>query len=101
MTSKPIRSFYDKFAKFDPKPPLADQPGTPGKKPNFDLDALPDTPPIKFSEPKKTSPPAKSSVRPRRKLFRPSAPGEIVLRPSAPGSAGVDAEPAPKMTNPE
>lgn len=40
----PIKEFYDKFAKFDPKPPIMDEPGTPGKKPAFDLDSLPDKP---------------------------------------------------------
>ena len=33
--------FYDKFAKFDPKPAYLDEPGIPGERPSFDLDSLP------------------------------------------------------------
>lgn len=38
------REFYDKFAAYDPKPAYSDEPGTPGEKPAFDLDALPEEP---------------------------------------------------------
>lgn len=69
LTSKPTRSFYDKFAKFDPKPPVADQPGTPGKKPSFDLDALSDNPPaVKLGEPKK------EAAKPEPKKDEPAKP---------------------------
>jgi len=44
LKSPSTRSFYDKFAKYDPKPALANEPGTPGKKPAFNLDSLPDSP---------------------------------------------------------
>jgi hypothetical protein len=46
------RSFYDKFAKFDPKPAMANEPGTPGKKPAFDLDSIPDKPGAKKADAK-------------------------------------------------
>jgi len=36
------KEFYDKFAKFDPKPQFADEPGTPGQRPAFDLNSLPE-----------------------------------------------------------
>jgi tetratricopeptide (TPR) repeat protein len=44
LKSNSTRGFYDKFAKYDPKPALANEPGTPGKKPAFDLNAIPDKP---------------------------------------------------------
>ncbi len=51
------RSFYDKFVKYDPKPALANEPGTPGKKPAFDLDSIPDkADQAKKAEPKKDEP---------------------------------------------
>ena len=53
LKSKSTRSFYDKFAKFDPKPALANEPGTPGKKPAFDLDSIPDTAGSKTAQGKK------------------------------------------------
>ncbi|MFH1266846.1 MAG: hypothetical protein ABIK89_14045, partial [Planctomycetota bacterium] len=36
------KEFYDQFAKFEPRPPLADGPGGPGQGPAFDLDNLSD-----------------------------------------------------------
>ncbi|MFH1922126.1 MAG: hypothetical protein ABIP48_19860 [Planctomycetota bacterium] len=36
------KDFYDKFAKFEPRPPLADGPGGLGQGPAFDLDNLSD-----------------------------------------------------------
>lgn len=39
-----MKQFYDKFAKYDPKPAFADEPGTPGEKPPFDFEALPEEP---------------------------------------------------------
>jgi tetratricopeptide (TPR) repeat protein len=53
LKAKSVRSFYDRFSKFDPKPALANEPGTPGKKPAFDLDSISDTPAAKTSPAKK------------------------------------------------
>ncbi len=39
------KAFYDKFAKYDPKPAFANEPGMPGERPAFDLDSLPDDAP--------------------------------------------------------
>ncbi len=54
------KAFYDKFAKYDPKPAFSDEPGTPGKQPAFDLDSLPkDAPavtPSDFMDLKETGP---------------------------------------------
>jgi len=36
------KAFYDAFAKFTPKAPPSDGPGVPGKRPEFDLDSIPD-----------------------------------------------------------
>ena len=40
------RQWYDRFAKFDPKPAYTDEPGTPGEHLPFDLDSLPEDGPI-------------------------------------------------------
>lgn len=40
------KQWYDRFAKFDPKPEYTDEPGMPGKYPSFDLDSLPEDGPI-------------------------------------------------------
>jgi tetratricopeptide (TPR) repeat protein len=90
LTSQPTRSFYDKFAKFDPKPPMADQPGTPGKKPAFDLDALPDSPAFKLGESKK------ESAKPEAKKEAPvkSAAKKELAKPEA--KQGEPAKPQPK-----
>ena len=40
------KQWYDRFAKFDPKPAYTDEPGTPGEHPAFDLDSLPEDGPI-------------------------------------------------------
>ncbi len=37
-----VDEMYKKFAQFDPKPAYSDEPGTPGEKPEFNLDSLPD-----------------------------------------------------------
>ena len=39
------RAFYDRFAKWEPKQPLAEEPGTPGLRPSTDL-ILPDEKPL-------------------------------------------------------
>jgi len=40
--ARPVtKQWYDRFAKFDPKPSFADQPGTPGERLPFDFDSLP------------------------------------------------------------
>jgi hypothetical protein len=89
LTSQSTRSFYDKFAKFDPKPPMADQPGTPGKKPAFDLDALPDSPAFKLGDSKKESPKSEA------KKESPKSAG-----PQSPAPPGVNAKPAAKPAEP-
>lgn len=58
LKSKSTRAFYDKFAKYDPKPALANEPGTPGKKPAFDINTLPDSPATKPADAKKDEPKA-------------------------------------------
>lgn len=35
-----VKSFYDKFAQFDPKPAYSPESAAPGQKPSFDLDSL-------------------------------------------------------------
>lgn len=40
------KEWYDRFAKFDPKPAYADEPGTPGERPAFDVDAPPEEGPL-------------------------------------------------------
>ena len=40
------KEWYDRFAKFDPKPAYSDEPGTPGERPAFDVDAPPDEGPL-------------------------------------------------------
>jgi len=37
---------YRRFAKWEPKPAFQDEPGTPGERPAFDLDSLPDDAPL-------------------------------------------------------
>lgn len=39
------KEFYDEFAKYDPKPPAAQGPGTPGQRPDFNMESLPDAAP--------------------------------------------------------
>jgi len=41
LTEPATKTFYDKFAKFDPKPAFSEEPGTPGERPSFDLDSIP------------------------------------------------------------
>ncbi len=54
------KAFYDKSAKYDPKPAFTDEPGMPGERPAFDLDSLPsDAPaatPSDFMDLKETAP---------------------------------------------
>ncbi len=40
------KEWYDRFAKFDPKPAYADEPGTPGKRPAFDVGSPPEEGPL-------------------------------------------------------
>lgn len=79
LKSKSTRSFYDKFAKYDPKPALANEPGTPGKKPAFDLDSLPDSPRTKPGQAKheeaKKEPPKSVSKAEAKPASKP-APGK-------------------------
>jgi len=42
LGQRDTKAFYDKFAQFDPKPPLPDVPGATGGGPEFDLDSLSD-----------------------------------------------------------
>lgn len=53
------KSFYKKFAQFKPEPALADEPGTPGARPEFDLDSLttPETPAASSAAPAAESAP--------------------------------------------
>jgi len=37
---------YLRFAEYEPKPAFLDEPGTPGERPPFDLDAIPDDAPV-------------------------------------------------------
>jgi hypothetical protein len=40
------KAMYDRFAKFDPKPAFLDEPGTPGQRPPFKVEDLPEEGPI-------------------------------------------------------
>jgi tetratricopeptide (TPR) repeat protein len=72
LKTQATRSFYDKFAKFDPKPALADEPGTPGKKPPFNLDSIPDKPDAaKKPEVKAEAPKAESKPAPKADQAKP------------------------------
>jgi hypothetical protein len=60
-----IKEFYDRFAKFDPKPALSNEPGIPGQRPVFETDlppvddaSLPGLDPMKLEQtaPAKTEP---------------------------------------------
>ena len=77
------KQFYDWLAKQDVKPPLANEPGTPGLRPNFDLDSLPQDPP-------KDSGAATSSA--------PSGPS-LSLDPATPPKADAPTSDAPKSTD--
>ncbi len=42
IQNQSTKEFYDQFAKYDPKPAAAQGPGTPGQRPDFNLESLPD-----------------------------------------------------------
>lgn len=72
------QAMYDRFAKFDPKPAFSDAPGTPGQRPAFDLDSLPEDGPV--FQPATPFGPPPGGVRP------PTVPSEESASPAEPAS---------------
>jgi tetratricopeptide (TPR) repeat protein len=90
-----IKEMYDKFAKFDPKPDFSSEPGTPGKRPEFNADTLPeegpvfDAPKLKLKGTETESPSAtapSSSSEPSASQPTPPAAGAPGATPAAPES---------------
>lgn len=54
---------YRRFAKYEPKPAFQDEPGTPGERPPFDIDSLPDDAPL-FEPSLKLDPDGPASAMP-------------------------------------
>jgi len=46
LNLKDTTQMYLRFAKYEPKPAFLDEPGTPGERPPFDFDAIPDDAPL-------------------------------------------------------
>jgi len=79
------KEWYDRFAKFDPKPAYSNEPGTPGKKLPFDLQSLEE--PDLLGEPK-----AGGQRKPSEPLFQP---GENF------GNLGIESRPPDQKPAPE
>lgn len=89
------RAMYDRFAKFDPKPAFSDAPGTPGQRPAFDLENLPENGPV-FQPATPFGPPPGGARPSPAATEEPTAP-EANREPAGPASPP---EPSPAATEP-
>jgi len=78
------RAMYDRFAKFDPKPAFSDAPGTPGQRPAFDLENLPEDGPV--FQPATPFGPSPGGARPSPGATEQSTPPEASQEPAGPTS---------------
>ncbi len=93
---------YERFADYEPKPALDDEPGVPGERPAFDPDALPDDAPavmpsVNLDGPSSVDP--ESSAEPGETSATDAADAAPATEPETKDAAPADVEP-PTDANP-
>jgi tetratricopeptide (TPR) repeat protein len=89
LDKQSTKEFYDRFAKFDPKPTPPQGPGTPGQRPEFNVDAIPDGPAKKSGESAPVKPGTLLDQQPKPDVTLPSltpkaAPETPAAKPAEP-----------------